>query len=131
MFEKRAFGLDVADHTIEVAELTKNLFSQKTIVSARQRVVLEHGIVDHGTLLNRKRLSESLNTLWGLLGSVPQSVVFGLPEHQVYTAVLHFSGLEPSPEMITEQAAKTVPLEKDDLSFSYTIITQSHLYNFR
>lgn len=125
MFEKIAFGLDIADHTIEVAKLRRSFFSRKMTVLARQRISLEHGIVEHGTLRNRKKLSESLSSLWDLLGTIPQSVVFGLPERQVYTAVLHFPGTEPSREMITDHAAKTVPLEKDDLSFSYKVIARS------
>lgn len=125
MFHKKAFGLDIADHTIEVVELRKSFLTQKITVTAKQRVPLEHGVVDHGRLINRKKLSESLNGLWDMLGIVPQSVVFGLPEHQTYTVVLHFSDGNPSDKTIADRVAQTIPLERDDISLSSVRISRS------
>ncbi len=120
-FGKRSVGLDIADHTIEVVELKKFFGSNKPVVSARARVSLEFGIVDHGTLIHRKKLSQSLDTLWKMFGHIPTSVVFGLPERQVYSSIIHFDTGEVSARRIADEAVKTLPIDKDDLSFSWSL----------
>ena len=123
-FTKNAVGLDIADHTIEAIELTKSFFSQSATIVAQNRVALEYGIVDHGKLTNRKKLTESLQVLWEGMGRIPRSVIFGLPENQVYSSVIHIPGTQPlQEELIYQAAVKTLPIEKDDLAFSYSLIS--------
>ncbi|MBI4599902.1 pilus assembly protein PilM [Candidatus Uhrbacteria bacterium] len=125
LFEKRAFGLDIADHTIEVVEMKKSFFSPRPVVAARQRMPLENGIVDSGRVVNRKMLAEAITLLWNALGSTPASVVFGLPERQVYTSLITIPASSPSAEMIADMAAKTIPIERDDLSLASVVIART------
>ncbi len=124
-FEKRAVGLDIADHTIVVVELRRGLFAHQPVVAAQAKTSLEYGAVDHGRLVNRKILAETLEALWIQFGHTPQSVIFGLPEHQVYSSIIHIRNAPEIHELVAQAAAKTFPIEKDDMAFSYTVISTS------
>jgi type IV pilus assembly protein PilM len=125
MFDVQGVGLDIADHTIEVAVLRKSLFAQRPSIKARARIALEQGVVERGRIMNRKKLDEALTLLWESLGEIPRRVVFGLPEHQVYTTVVHIEESNPSLQTIKDICIKTIPLEKDDLSCSYSLLSRT------
>lgn len=125
IFGKSAVGLDIADHTLVAVELKQRIFSHAPVITAQSMIPLEYGVVDHGKLTNRKILAETLEILWGRLGVTPKSVIFGLPENQVYSSIIHLQDSRQIDEMIAQEAAKTFPIEKDDLTFSYSLISSS------
>ena len=130
MFSRRAIGLDIADHTIEVVELEQSFFSSTPALVSRARMPLEKGIVEHGRLMNRKGLLDALATLWRNTSHQPLSpnaVIVGIPERQVYTSVVTLETVQGSTlnDQIREYALETIPLEKDDLTFSFKVISKS------
>ncbi|MDP2629931.1 MAG: pilus assembly protein PilM, partial [Candidatus Uhrbacteria bacterium] len=125
LFGKSAVGLDIADHTITVVELRQGPFSHAPVIAAQSMTSLEYGAVDHGKLANRKILTESLEILWGSFGYIPKTVIFGLPEHQVYSSIMHVKDSSRIDDVIAQEAVKTFPIEKDDLAFSYSVISPS------
>ncbi|MEK7648939.1 MAG: pilus assembly protein PilM [Patescibacteria group bacterium] len=129
MFEKQALGLDIADHTLEAIELRRSVFSHIPTVVNRARMSLEKGVVEHGRLINKKKLLEALSLLWQSASGQPLSmhdIVVGIPERQVYTFVARFEVSTPAAlnEQIRDTALSTIPIEKDDLIYSSKIISK-------
>lgn len=126
-FTKKAVGLDIADHTIEVVELEKSLFSPLPSIVSRARIPLEKGIVEHGRLANKKQLLDALSSVWEHGAPKPllcHDVIVGVPERQVYTSVISIEtpkGISVN-ERVEDAAHAIIPLEKDDLAYSYRII---------
>lgn len=130
MFEKKSVGLDIADHTIEVVELQQSFFSSKPIISGRGRISLEPGIIEHGRIISKKRLQESFFQVLESAKPNPiisKSIVVGLPERQVYTSVIVIDCDHKNlVEQVMEAAWNTIPIEKDDLIVSYSVLSQGN-----
>ncbi len=131
MFTRRSIGLDIADHTLEIVELQQSFFSSTPVVVSRARMSLERGVVEHGRLMNKKRLAEALQKLWqsGSQGPISaHEVVVGIPERQVYTYVVRFeeSSAVSLSDQLHDSAYETIPIEKEDLVFSSKIISKKN-----
>lgn len=129
MFTKKAIGLDIADHTIEAVELEQSLFSSVPSIVSSSRLSLEKGIVEHGRIVNRKQLLDALAILWD--HSAPKQfsahdIIVGIPERQVYTSVvtIEMQKGDSLSDLVRDIASTTIPLEKDDLTYAYSVISK-------
>ena len=127
LFGKQAVGVDIADRSIEVAEI-KGRGAILKVVSLG-RVELESGIVENGRLKDTDRLGATLLTLFK--NAKPKSIrakriVFALPESQVFldNFVLHKDKERKLPEQIKEELLHNIPLEAGELSYSYRILKE-------
>ena len=126
-FKKRSIGIDIADHTIEVVELSKDGKIMK--VSSMGRVRLESGIVERGRIKNEAKLAAAVKKVFS--EAKPHSiavehVIFGLPESQVY---LHTFKLSPHDKqerdnLVLKEAETNIPLKNDNLLFSYKVLLE-------
>lgn len=78
---KKSIGIDIADHSIEIAEVGKK--GGETRVLNLGRIVLAPGIVIDGRIKDAEKLRKALKTLF--LNSKPSpispsSIYLGLPE---------------------------------------------------
>lgn len=117
---KRSIGLDIADHTIEVAELEEQGKSVRLVSKAR--VALPSGVVEHGQIKQPERLAEVLRGLFSsteprVFSKAP--ITFGLPESQVYTHTFRFSDLSQKQidEALPKTVASAIPIPTDKLVF--------------
>lgn len=125
---KKSIGIDIADHSIEIAEVGKQ--GGEVRVFNLGRVVLAPGIVVDGRIKDAEKLDKALKTLF--LNSKPSpinpgSIYLGLPEKQVFTHYFMFDpkGSKEDEEVIDKEARSTIPLEEHELVYSHnTIKTQ-------
>jgi type IV pilus assembly protein PilM len=127
LFKKKAIGVDIADSTIEVAELINE--SGTIEVLNLGRVEMPVGIVSKGKILDRVKLKEFFNKL--LSTAKPKSIkdkkiIFSLPENQVYihTFSLKSHDKEARDNLVLKEAKTTIPLDDDDLIFSYRVLKE-------
>jgi type IV pilus assembly protein PilM len=127
ILNKKSIGIDIADHTIEVAELGKK--GGKPQIVSLGRIKLEAGIVENGRIVDEENLTKAVKDV--LAQAKPNSieadeVIFGLPESQVYT---HIFSLEPHSsderdDLVAQEAKTSIPLKEADLLFSYKILSE-------
>ena len=118
---KKSVGIDIADRTIEVAELRGNN------VFALGRVNLQPGVVDRGLVKDEKLLTESIKKVLSLAkpkAIEAKKVIFALPEAQVYT---HVFSLKPHKSderkgLIAKEARTSIPLPEEDLIYSQKVL---------
>ena len=127
LFKKKAIGVDIADRTIEVAELIND--SGKIEVLSLGRVELAPGIVSRGKILNRNKLKESFEKLFSTAKPKPikdKKIIFSLSEHQVYihTFYLRSHDKESRDNLVLKEAKTTIPLDGDGLVFSYRVLKE-------
>lgn len=130
-FSRQAIGFDIADHTIEVAELVK--IGGRIKVAGLARIKLEPGVVVCGRVKDKQKLAQSIKEVLAQAKPKPiagKKIIFGLPERQVYTHVITLSDLGKIDDqalelIIKEEINKTIPLAKDDLLYSYKILVKT------
>lgn len=128
--QKIAVGLDIADHSIELIELSQPLFSSHPKVQARSRMALPAGIVEHGRVVLRKQLLAALEEVSQKARPRPielHDVIFGIPERQVYTTILRLLKNRESTlhEQIERATYELIPLERDDLLYVYRVLSET------
>ncbi|MFA5747092.1 MAG: pilus assembly protein PilM [Candidatus Paceibacterota bacterium] len=114
IFQRKAFGLDISDQSIEVLELEKK--SGKVFLKAYGRVEIGEGLVRGGVIVDRDALAIKIKQVLAEAQPRPikiKKVVCSLPESQTF---FHFF---PSGEDIEQQAAKTLPINLADFYFNY------------
>ena len=117
-------GLDIADRSIEAAELVRR--GRNLVVVALGRQPLSAGVVERGEIKDEAKFAGALRLVLNLAkprAITPERIYFGLPESQVYlhsfsvpTSTISRSALEA---LIIKEAREHVPLEVDDLAFGY------------
>jgi type IV pilus assembly protein PilM len=127
LFKKKAIGVDIADRTIEVAELIND--SGKIEVLNLGRIEMPLGVVKKGKILDRKKLKESFEKLFSTAkpkAIKDKKIIFSLPEHQVYihTFSLKSHDKEARDNLVLKEARTTIPLDDDDLIFSYRVLKE-------
>ncbi|HMB26383.1 MAG TPA: pilus assembly protein PilM [Patescibacteria group bacterium] len=127
LFNKKAIGLDIADHTVEVAEMEKS--GLKIEINSLGRIKLKPGIVEKGRIKNPQELRKFLKEVFKKAkpNSIEEKqIVFGLPESQVYTEVFLRDKKDDKEEedFVNQKVKETVPLPEDDLVYSYKKIKQ-------
>jgi type IV pilus assembly protein PilM len=100
LFQKPAIGLDIADYSIEVVELGTSGTLEK-----HGRIQLPAGIVVDGRIQNKKKLAAALKKVFIAAKITSGKVVFGLPENQVYIAVVNTQG----------DIQKSIPLPENEM----------------
>lgn len=124
---KKAVGLDIADHTIEVVELTKK--GTNISVTSINRAKLEPFVVERGEIKDAGKLTAVLKSLFENAKPhpiIPTGIVFGLPGSLVYTHVFSIGphDKEKRADLISEEAQSHIPLPSDDLIYSHQIISE-------
>lgn len=125
LFNKNSIGLDIADHTIEVAELEKT--GDGIGIVSLGRIKMAPGIVESGRIKDEEKLLTAVKKVFARakpVSIINREIIFGLPESQVYTSVfvLKTESSDEREQLIYEEVRKTVPLAEDDLTYSYRII---------
>lgn len=129
LFGKRSVGIDIADHTIEVAEVKGAI---KDALTSLGRVTIPEGVVVRGRIKDEEALRALLKR--ALLEARPRPIttrkaVFGLPESHVYTHMFSApEGFErkfqlEKDEYVRKEIEQVIPLETGDMLFSYRVIT--------
>ncbi len=126
-FQRPAVGLDIADRSIEAAELVRR--GRKLVVVALGRQSLPAGVVERGEIKDEAKLAGALRLVLNLAkpqAIAPKQIYFGLPESQVYLhsfSVTIPPGSRPALEpIILKEAREHVPLEAKDLVFGYKFL---------
>ncbi len=133
---KKSVGLDIADHSIEVVGL-EGRGRELRVVSAG-RGELPPGVVERGRIKQPEQLLEALQKVFQNAKPFPViprqvQVIFGLPECQTYIHIFELSHKRAQfealaqtarDELIFQGAQRIIPLEKDDILFSYRIIQE-------
>lgn len=114
LFKKKAFGLDISDHSIEALELESK--SGKLFLKAYGRIEIDQGIVQNGNILNKNVLQEKIKEV--LEKAEPReikikNVICSLPESLTF---IHFF---QNFENIEDQAAKTFPINLSDFYYYF------------
>lgn len=125
--KNNSIGIDISDSTIEVVELA---VQGGTIgIKAAGSALLDPGIVENGRIKNAELLTAALHD--ALAKAYPSpikggSIVFGLPEDQVYTHVFDLGphSEEERDEEVRKEAHANIPLNEQELTFSYSVLRE-------
>ena len=113
-FTKRAIGLDIADHTIEIVELQKNFGKVK--VRGLGRVKLKTDVVERGRIKDKEKLTQAIRDAASQAKPnkiIGKKIVFGLPECQVYTHIFSLS----ITEKVKEEDLRVLAVEEANKIF--------------
>lgn len=125
--KNNSIGIDISDSTIEVVEL---MVQGNTIsVKAAGNALLAHGIVENGRIKNAELLTTALHEVLAAAHPSPikgGSIVFGLPEDQVYTYVFDLGPHAEAErdEQVRKEAYANIPLDERELTFSYSVLRE-------
>lgn len=119
---KNSIGIDVADRTIEVVELSKDGKDIKVVNT--NRVKLKSGIVERGRIRNEKKLLEAVKKLFQKAKPnqiLAKQIILGLPESQVYihTFNLKSHDIKEREALVLKEAQTNIPIHENKLVFSY------------
>ncbi|MEK7649946.1 MAG: pilus assembly protein PilM [Patescibacteria group bacterium] len=120
---KTAVGISVADHIIEIVELTGG---PKPSIAARNRIMLDAGVVVGGAIHDEKKLASVFAKLFADAKPVPVStrhIVFGIPERATYFHI--FEAQKISAEHIANAVARNIPLPAEDVVWSHRVFPQT------
>ncbi|MEK7585058.1 MAG: pilus assembly protein PilM [Patescibacteria group bacterium] len=125
LFKQLAVGIDIADRSIEAAEIVRRGGKLKVLALGRQSLPV--GVVERGVIKDKIKLAAALKLVLNLAKPkpiLPERVYFGLPESQVYlhSFTLPKEGAKNLEELIRQQALEHVPLEAADLIFTYKLL---------
>lgn len=125
-FGKKYIGLDIADGSIE-AVLVKEAWGQAKLISLG-RVILPSGLVRKGHIVDREKLAAAVKEV--LSGAKPKAITkgelcFGLPESQTFLHHFYLPAADSKQkqELIEKELLENVPIEKNDLVYSYRILS--------
>ncbi|MCX6796527.1 MAG: pilus assembly protein PilM, partial [Candidatus Falkowbacteria bacterium] len=129
IFIKKAIGIDIADRSIEAAEVKK--LGGKIMVKSLGRQELADGIVRNGMIIKQEELAVALNKTLAEAQPHPISgrkIIFGFPESQTYTHI--FSHQYPGEEIDAEEIDKIVlqeawaniPITRSEMLVEYEIV---------
>ena len=120
-----AIGINIADHTIEIAELRKK--NSNTEIIKLERIRLEAGIIENGKIKNKKKLTELIKIFFEnikLEYKKDKEIILNLPDSQIYTLIIDLKkcSKKEKEKLILEQIKKNIPLEQDDILYSYQVL---------
>lgn len=124
-FTKNSIGIDIADHTIEVVELSKS--GKDVNVESSGRIRLGSGIVERGRIKDEAKLATAIKKMLSKAkprAIAPERIILGLPEAQVYihNFVLKPHNKQERDELLLKEAQTNVPVPKSDLVFSHRVL---------
>ncbi len=121
MLSGNKIGLDIADNTISVVEMTK---SGKVLNIGHARLL--PGIVENGRIKNSESLSKAVLKVFSsakptLIKFSSSQVCVALPKSQLF---MHFFDLEKHDKkerekLVLEQISTIAPIEKEDILYNY------------
>jgi len=123
LLNKSSIGLDIADETIEVAEL------RGSRVQSLGWIKLPLGIVERGRIKDPDKLARAVRNVFLRARPRPikaKKIIFNLPESQVFihTFELKDHQKEQRNDLVFREAQKNIPISKENLLFSYKILSQ-------
>ncbi|MFH1946858.1 MAG: pilus assembly protein PilM [Candidatus Magasanikbacteria bacterium] len=125
MFGKKYVGLDIADRTIEIAEV-KTTGSKNEVVSLG-RVFLEEGVVERGRIIDKNKLAQALKILFAEAKPnpiEPANIIFGLPEAEVFTHIFTTPDEKKIEDAIEQEINQSIPALFKDLIYSYKVLNK-------
>ena len=125
---KQAVGIDIADNSIEIAQV-KMSFGKPKVISLG-RVILADSIVEFGRIKNAEKLSLALKETLSLAKPHAikiKDIVFGLPERQVFLSHFHLPPHERKKReaMILEEILVNIPVVEKDLVYSFRVLSEN------
>ncbi len=127
---KRAVGLDIADRTIEVVELSAT--GKSLTLKSAGRVTMKSGIVVRGRIVDKDKLAVAVKKAFACASPDPieiDKIAFGLPESQVYTRVF-FATLQSANQVedsVIKEIKKSIPIDVDNLVYSTRILSKNKI----
>ncbi len=127
MFGKKYVGLDIADRTIEIAEVETS--GDKKQVLNLGRIFLDEGVVERGRIIDKSKLALALRTVFAKAKPNPvafnNSIIFGLPESQVFSHTFFIpAGEKDIEDFIKKEIEETIPAPTEDLSYVYKVLAE-------
>ena len=128
-FQKNtSVGIDISDSTIEVVKIVNENTGLK--IASIGRMSLALGVVERGRIKDKAQLAAALKKVLAAATPDPireKSFVFGLPESQTYTHIFDLKPHKASERdlLIRKEAAASIPLEENQIAFSYSILDES------
>lgn len=124
IFSKKSIGLDIADHTIEAAELVQDQNGIR--VANLNKAYLEPCVIINGRIKDAGKLKAAVEqALSGMdPAALKKKMAFGLPESQVY---IHNFELDSGNVQINEEAViaelqNSIPIEKGKMLFDHKLV---------
>ena len=114
-FQKKTVGVSISDNAIEVVELVHDGAFK---ISSRGRVELETGVIVKGRISDSLKLTASFRELFRNV-EFPHEIICGLPEAQTFLSI--YESEDMSKESITRAVYQNIPLEKENIIFSYAV----------
>ena len=119
-----AVGLDIADTSLEAAELIKG--PRQIKVRSLSRQGLSAGVVERGVIKDTAKLAAAVRSLLAAAKPLPiraKKIYFGLPDSQVYLYSFSVPELPKSNkelnDLVWRAASENVPLNPDELAISF------------
>jgi Tfp pilus assembly PilM family ATPase len=122
---KKSIGIDIADHSIEIAEASKGGGAVRVL--SLGRVVLAPGVIVNGRIKDREKLEKAFRMLFDSAKPRPikaVSIYLGLPERQVFSHGFEFEPKNKSEDeaIINNETRTNIPIESANLIYSYGIV---------
>ncbi|MFA7245257.1 MAG: pilus assembly protein PilM [Candidatus Magasanikbacteria bacterium] len=128
MTQKQSYvGIDIADHTIEVLEMTGS--ASKPVLSLKNRVQLEPGIIEWGRIKDEEKLKDVFEKLFNI-SKVKQisreNVIVSLPDSLVYVHIFHLPphNKKEREKLILKELQSVVPEKLSNVLYSYQIFSE-------
>ncbi len=127
MLNRKIFGLDISDHSIEALMLKKRIFGKPKVYSYA-RSILRSEIVSNGIIKDAKKLEENIVKL--IYSAKPRLFrtpycILSLPESQIFTAIFKLpAGLrhDEIKKTIPYKAEEVIPFESTEIYFDFKVI---------
>lgn len=129
LFRITSVGLDIADHTIEIAQVASA--KGRPLVVSTGRAILDAGIVERGRIKNKEVLTKAFHEVFAQAKPKPiepKNVVVGLPESQCYTHVFELGehNIGERQALVEKEAEAAIPLKSENLVFSYRVLYEEN-----
>src|SRR3989339_347593 len=126
---KQIVGIDIADHSIEVAQV-KSLFNQRTVLSFGRKE-LSLGMVERGRIKDADKLASTVAEV--LAEAKPRriknkNIIFGLPESQtfVYHCNLTLADKKEISAKVKQTLLCNVPIDEKELVYAYRVLQENN-----
>jgi type IV pilus assembly protein PilM len=116
---EKQIGIDIADNTIEVAQIAGSK------VLSLSRIKVSDGVVEHDRIKDEEKLILAINKLFN--GAKPKKIktkeiIFKLQESQSFVFTIQVDKGRKVEEVVEEEIENSIPLEKDDLIYNYRVV---------
>ncbi len=128
-FSKKAIGIDIADHTIEIVALKKVRNNNFKVIGLARKII-RTGVIKNGQIINEDRLKQIFIDLLIDLDfrkNYTEEIVFGIPESLTYSFVFEIKefNFEQIEQFVVEKIKENIPVNFEDLVYDYKLIKLS------